>query len=629
MEEKDSIFENIEYPSDLKKVNKEDLDFLCEEIRQYIIDECAKNPGHLGASLGTVELTIALHYVLNTPYDNLIWDVGHQAYTHKIITGRKEAFKNQRKLNGISGFPKMTESEYDAFGTGHASTSISAILGMAIAASLQGEKDRMSVAVIGDGSLTGGLAYEALNNAGVYKSNVLVILNDNNMAIDPNVGGISNYLLDVTTSKTYNRLKKDVWRIISKLDKVSPKMLQLIQGIDGSFKSILMQRSNLFEAMGFRYFGPVDGHDTKHLIRVLEDLKHIKGPKLLHCITKKGKGFKCAEESQTVWHSPGKFNTSTGEIIKDTTNINPPKFQDVFGETLLELAENNPNIVGITPAMPSGCSMNIMMKEMPERCFDVGIAEGHAVTFSGGLAAKGMVPFCNIYSSFMQRAYDNIIHDVAIQKLPVIFCLDRGGLVGSDGATHHGAFDLSYLRCIPNIIISSPLNEEYLRNLMYTAQLRNNGPFSIRYPRGNGSMINWKTPFKEIEIGKGRCIKEGEDIAIISIGNVGIRALEAANMLDSNIVAVYDMIFLKPIDKELLHTIFKKFKKIITIEDGTIIGGLGSAVVEFMVDHKYNSEIYKMGITDKFIEHGTQEELYKKCQYDTESIYNKIIELIN
>lgn len=623
-----SILKNINTPEDLKKVPEDSLIELCQELRQKIIDDCAENPGHLGSSLGVIELTVALHYVLNTPYDNLIWDVGHQSYAHKILTGRKELFKTKRLYKGISGFPRMVESPYDSFGTGHSSTSISAALGMAIAAKLAGEADRLSVAVIGDGSMTGGLAFEALNNAGVYDSNLLIILNDNNMAIDPNVGGLNEYLLDISTSKAYNKVKDDVWNILGKLNRISPGMRNFIQNIDNSIKSMLLKRSNLFEAMGLRYFGPVDGHDINHLIKVLRDLKNIPGPKVLHCITVKGKGFKQAETDQTIWHAPGKFNKETGERIKET--IPPPflKFQDVFGNSILELAKSNPKIIGITPAMPTGCSLNIMMHEMPERCFDVGIAEQHAVTFSAGLAAKGFIPFCNIYSSFMQRAYDQIIHDVALQGLNVVFCLDRAGFVGSDGATHHGAYDLAYLRCIPNITIAAPFDEEELRNMMYTAQLPDKGPFSIRYPKGYGFRENWQTPFRELEIGKGRCLIEGKQVAIISIGSVGNYAKQAISAFENNLVALYDMRFLKPIDETLLHDIFSKFEKIITLEDGTITGGLGSAVLEFMSDHHYSATIVRLGIPDRFVEHGTQKELYAECDYDEAAIIRHIQQLL-
>ena len=623
-----SILESINTPEDLKKVPEDSLIDLCQELRRKIIDDCAENPGHLGSSLGVIELTVALHYVMNTPYDNLIWDVGHQSYAHKILTGRKDSFKTKRLYKGISGFPRMTESPYDSFGTGHSSTSISAALGMAIAAKLQGETDRLSVAVIGDGSMTGGLAFEALNNAGVYDSNLLIILNDNNMAIDPNVGGLNEYLLDISTSKTYNKIKGDVWNILGKLNRISPGMRSFIQNIDNSIKSMLLKRSNLFEAMGLRYFGPVDGHDINHLIKVLRDLKNIPGPKVLHCITVKGKGFKQAETDQTVWHAPGKFNKETGERIKETDPTRFLKFQDVFGNSILELAKSNPKIIGITPAMPTGCSLNIMMHEIPDRCFDVGIAEQHAVTFSAGLAAKGFVPFCNIYSSFMQRAYDQIIHDVALQGLNVIFCLDRAGFVGSDGATHHGAYDLAYLRCIPNLTIAAPFDEEELRNMMYTAQLPDKGPFSIRYPKGHGFLENWHTPFRELEIGKGRCLIEGEKVAVISIGSIGNNAKQAISTFDRNLVALYDMRFLKPIDEVLLHDIFKKFRRIITLEDGTITGGLGSAVVEFMSDHHYTATVIRLGIPDRFVEHGTQKELYAECGYDEAAIARNIRQLL-
>lgn len=622
------ILDHINFPGDLKKIPEDSLIDLCKEVRQKIIDDCAENPGHLGASLGVVELTVALHYVLNTPYDNLIWDVGHQSYAHKILTGRKAVFKNKRQQDGISGFPKMSESEYDSFGTGHSSTSISAALGMAIAAQLNGENDRQSVAVIGDGSMTGGMAFEALNNGGIHNANLLVILNDNNMAIDPNVGGLNEYLLDITTSKTYNKIKDDVWHLLGKINNISPGMRNFIQKVDNSVKSMLLKKSNLFEALGFRYFGPVDGHDINHLIKVLRDLKDIKGPKILHCITVKGKGFQKAENDKTTWHAPGKYNRVTGELLHDPNSALTPKFQDVFGSTLLELAKSNEKIVGITPAMPTGCSLNIMMHEMPERCFDVGIAEQHAVTFSAGLAAKGFIPFCNIYSSFMQRAYDQVIHDVALQKLNVVFCLDRGGLVGSDGATHHGVFDLAYFRCIPNITISSPLNEEELRNLMYTAQLPDKGPFVIRYPRGHGFMQEWHTPFQELETGKGECLIEGNEVAVLTLGPIGNTAKRVVKNCKDGSVALYNMRFLKPIDENLLHDIFGKFNKIITIEDGTVIGGLGSAVSEFMTDHRYQAEIIKMGIPDQFIEHGTQQQLQKICGFDEESIFNQINKLL-
>ena len=626
-ETKYSILETINSPEDLKKVPEDELVEVCRELRGKIIDECSEHPGHFGAGLGVVELTVALHYVFNAPYDNIIWDVGHQAYPHKILTGRRDVFHTNRQYKGISGFPKRSESPYDAFGTGHSSTSISAALGMAVAAHMNGEKERLSVAVIGDGAMTGGEAFEGLNNAGIANANLLVILNDNNMAIDPNVGGMKEYLLDISTSKAYNKLKEDVWHILGRINKISPGARNLIQKIDNSVKSLLLKQSNLFEALGFRYFGPVDGHDVNHLVKVLRDLKDIQGPKLLHCITVKGRGFKQAEINQTVWHAPGKFNKETGERIKEEPSDMPPKFQDVFGNTVLELARMNPKIVGITPAMPTGCSLNIMMKEMPERCFDVGIAEQHAVTFSAGLAAQGYVPFCNIYSSFMQRAYDQVIHDVALQRLNVVFCLDRGGLVGADGPTHHGAFDLAYFRCVPNMTIAAPLNEEELRNLMYTAQLPDKGPFSIRYPRGHGSMVDWRTPFKELEVGKGRCLREGDEVALLSIGAIGMEAKRAMEQCGERSVAWYDMRFLKPIDEGLLHEVFRRFKKIITLEDGTVVGGLGSAVLEFMADHGYSAKVVRLGIPDCFVEHGSQQQLYKECGYDAESIRQQILSI--
>ncbi len=627
----ESLLNNILFPSDLKKLDLADLPELSKELRQFIIDIVSSNPGHFGASLGVVELTVALHYVFNTPYDKIIWDVGHQAYGHKILTGRREEFHTNRKLGGISGFPKITESPYDSFGVGHSSTSISAALGMAKAANFKKEEDRNVVAVIGDGSMTAGLAFEGMNNAGTENTNLLVILNDNNMAIDPNVGALKEYLLDITTSKTYNKLKNDVWHLLGHLNKLGHNYRKLAQQIDNAVKSFLLKQSNLFESLNFRYFGPVDGHDVVYLAKILNDLKDIKGPKLLHVVTQKGKGFKQAELDQTVWHAPGKFNKSTGEILKIKSDKPlPPKYQDVFGNTILELAKLNEKIVGITPAMPTGSSLNIMMKEMPERTFDVGIAEQHAVTFSAGLAIEGMMPFCNIYSSFMQRAYDQVIHDVAIQNLNVVFCLDRGGIVGEDGATHHGVYDLAYMRSIPNITISAPMNEEELRNLMYTAQLENKGPFSIRYPRGRGVMPEWETPFKEIPVGKGREVKKGTDVAILSIGHVGNYVVEATKELEKKHIDVghYDMRFVKPIDEELLHHIGKNYKAIITIEDGTVTGGFGSAILEFMSDHSYNLKIKRLGVPDKFIDHGTVEELHKECGFDVEGIIKVVKSMI-
>ncbi|HCT30525.1 MAG TPA: 1-deoxy-D-xylulose-5-phosphate synthase, partial [Bacteroidales bacterium] len=574
------LLDNINNPSDLKKLNSDQLVQLSSELRQFIIDVVCENPGHFGASLGVVELTVALHYVFNTPEDRIVWDVGHQAYGHKILTGRKSIFHTNRKYKGISGFPKRSESEYDSFGVGHSSTSISAALGMAVASQKEG-KNRQVVAIIGDGSLTGGLAFEGLNNGGIQQSNLLVILNDNNIAIDPNVGAMKEYLLDITTSKTYNRFRTGIWNFLGKL---GPKTRSAVQKLENAIKSSLLKQSNLFESLGFRYFGPVDGHDVVYLSKLLKDLKDIPGPKILHCLTVKGKGFSAAEENQTLYHAPGAFNKDTGErIVVTPDKPTPPKYQDVFGRTLVELATINDKIVGVTPAMASGCSMNIMMEKMPDRAFDVGIAEQHAVTYSAGLAKEGMLPFCNIYSSFMQRGYDQVIHDVAIQNLNVVFCLDRGGLVGEDGATHHGVFDLAYMRIIPNMIVSSPMNEEELRNLMYSAQLQDKGPFTIRYPRGNGVMTDWKKPFKEIETGKGRLLRNGKDLAILTIGHIGNTVVKVCNQLDENehiSVAHYDMRFVKPLDEKLLHSIFKTFQNIITVEDGVLKGGFGSAVLE-------------------------------------------------
>ena len=627
----EELLKHILFPSDLKKLDLTDLPKVSKELRQFIIDIVSSNPGHFGASLGVVELTVALHYVFNTPYDRIVWDVGHQAYGHKILTGRRELFHTNRKYKGISGFPKITESEYDAFGVGHSSTSISAALGMAKAAGFNKEDDRQIVAVIGDGSMTAGLAFEGLNNAGIEKTNLLVILNDNNMAIDPNVGALKEYLLDITTSKTYNKLKNDVWNLLGHLNKLGHNYRKLAQQIDNAVKSFLLRQSNLFESLNFRYFGPVDGHDVVYLTKILTDLKDIKGPKLLHVVTQKGKGFKQAELNQTAWHAPGKFDKNTGEILKVKSDKPlPPKYQEVFGHTILELAKQNEKIVGITPAMPTGSSLNIMMKEMPERTFDVGIAEQHAVTFSAGLAIEGMLPFCNIYSSFMQRAYDQVIHDVAIQNLNVVFCLDRGGLVGEDGATHHGVYDLAYMRSIPNITVSAPMNEEELRNLMYTAQLPDKGPFSIRYPRGSGVMPEWKTTMKEIPVGKGRLVRKGSDIAILSVGHIGNYIVEASRILAKRNVDVahYDMRFIKPIDEEILHEVGKNFKAAITIEDGTLVGGFGSAVLEFMSDNGYTINVKRLGVPDQFIDHGTPQELHRECGFDVEGIVKAVKSMI-
>ena len=617
------LLDGINSPEDLKKLKLDDLELLSTELRQFIIDVVSTNPGHFGASLGVVELTVALHYVFNTPYDRIIWDVGHQAYGHKILTGRKDVFHTNRKYKGISGFPKREESPYDAFGVGHSSTSISAALGMSIASGMKMEP-RQVVAVIGDGALTGGMAFEGLNHGGSIKSNLLVILNDNNISIDPSVGALKEYLLDITTSKTYNKLKTEVWDLLGKIDKLAPKTRSVIQKMENAVKAALLKQSNMFESMGFRYFGPVDGHDVVYLAKVLDDLKDIPGPKLLHCITVKGKGYSPAEENQTMFHAPGLFNKTTGErIVVTSDKPTPPKYQDVFGETLVELAEKNDKIVGITPAMASGCSMNILMEKMPKKAFDVGIAEQHAVTFSAGLAAEGLAPFCNIYSTFMQRAYDQVIHDVALQNLQVVFCLDRGGLVGDDGATHHGAFDIAYMRSIPNITVTAPMNEEELRNMMYTAQLEGMGPFSIRYPRGNGVMVDWRKPFKKLEIGKANVLRNGNDIAILTIGHIGNLAAKAADMLEADGISVYhaDLRFVKPIDTDVLKFVGENFKTVVTVEDGCLPGGFGSAALEWLNDAGYAIRVIRLGIPDSFIEHGTQQQLYADCGYDIENIY--------
>ncbi|TFF35813.1 1-deoxy-D-xylulose-5-phosphate synthase [Mucilaginibacter psychrotolerans] len=622
------LLKRIINPSDLKQFKEDELKQVCDELRHYIIDVVSVNGGHFAASLGTVELTVALQYVLNTPYDQLVWDVGHQAYGHKILTGRREQFHTNRLYHGISGFPKRSESVYDTFGVGHSSTSISAALGMAVASQYKGETDRQHVAVIGDGAMTAGLAFEALNHAGIENSNLLVILNDNNMAIDPNVGALKEYLTDITTSKPYNRFRDDIATVLSKLSAIGPDAFKIAKKIEKSIKGTLLKRSNFFEALKFRYFGPIDGHDVEHLVKVLKDLRDIPGPKLLHCITVKGKGYALAEKDQTKWHAPGLFDKITGEIKKTKYDKpQPPKYQDVFGHTIIELAEANPKIMGITPAMPSGSSLNLMMKAMPNRAFDVGIAEQHAVTFSAGLATQGLVPFCNIYSSFMQRAYDQVIHDVAIQKLNVIFCLDRAGIAGADGPTHHGAYDLAYMRCIPNMTVSAPMNEEELRNLMYTAQQENMGPFSIRYPRGNGVMVDWRKPFKAIPVGKGRKISDGEDVAIVSIGTIGNEVVKATTRLNElgYYPAHYDLRFVKPLDAAMLHEVFRKFRCVITVEDGCIEGGMGTALLEFMADNNYQAtQVIRLGIPDRYIEHGEQPELWAECGYDAAAIVTKV-----
>lgn len=623
--------EQIQYPSDLKNVSESDLHLVCQDLRQYIIDTVSVFGGHFGASLGVVELTVALHYVFNTPDDQLIWDVGHQAYGHKILTGRRNQFHTNRIYGGLSGFPKRKESPYDAFGVGHSSTSISAGLGMAVAHSLNGqESEKQVVAVIGDGALTGGMAFEAMNHAGHLNSNMIIVLNDNCMSIDPNVGALKDYLTDITTSQTYNKVKDEVWNVLGKFSRFGVNVQEIVAKIENGLKASLLKHSNLFESLNLRYFGPVDGHDVHHLVKVLNDLKHIPGPKLLHCITTKGKGYALAEKDQTLWHAPGKFDKITGQIHKKVYDKpQPPKYQDVFGHTLLELAHLNPDVVGVTPAMPSGSSMNIMMREMPDRAFDVGIAEQHAVTFSAGLATQGKVPFCNIYSTFMQRAYDQVIHDVCLQNLHVVFCLDRAGFAGADGPTHHGAYDIAYMRCVPNMIVSAPMNEQELRNLMFTAQAHNYGPFTIRYPRGEGVMPNWRTPLELIPIGKGRKVKDGSDVALISIGHIGNLALEAAEKLEEEGIsaALFDARFVKPLDAELLHEIFQKFERIITIEDGCLMGGFGSAVLEFAADHGYTARIKRLGIPDAVIEHGEQLELYRDCGYDVAGIMKAVVEI--
>jgi 1-deoxy-D-xylulose-5-phosphate synthase len=627
------LLDKIEYPSDLRKLSEDDLIQVSKELREFIIDVVSQKGGHFGASLGVVELTVALHYVFNTPDDQLVWDVGHQAYGHKILTGRRKTFHTNRVYKGMSGFPKRSESEYDAFGVGHSSTSISAALGMAVASSYTNNKERQHIAVIGDGAMTGGMAFEALNHAGISNSNLLVVLNDNCMSIDPNVGALRDYLTDITTSKTYNRVKDEVWNLLGKISKFGPNAQEIASKIESGVKTALLKQSNLFESLNFRYFGPIDGHDVERLTKVLQDLKDIPGPKILHILTKKGKGFQFSEDgNQTLWHAPGLFNKDTGEIIKIVPKEpQPPKYQDVFGYTIVELAEKNKKIMGVTPAMPSGSSLNIMMEAMPDRAFDVGIAEQHAVTFSAGLATQGMVPFCNIYSSFMQRAYDQVIHDVALQNLHVVFCVDRGGIAGADGPTHHGAYDIAYFRCIPNMVISAPMNEEELRNLMYSAQLtKNAAPISIRYPRGKGVMVDWKKPFSEIQIGKGRRIKTGDDIAILTIGHIGNYAVEATEILTKNglTIAHYDMRFAKPLDEALLHEVFKKHRLVITVEDGCLVGGMGSAILEFMVDNNYTAQLKRLGIPDKYVEHGEQSELHAECGYDVAGIIETAVEMV-
>jgi 1-deoxy-D-xylulose-5-phosphate synthase len=622
----------IDSPVDLKAVPRNELSTVCNELRQFIIDEVSKNPGHLGSSLGVVELTVALHYVFNTPYDRIVWDVGHQAYGHKILTGRRDQFHTNRQFKGLSGFPTPKESEYDAFGVGHSSTSISSALGMSVASLLKEEKNRQVVAVIGDGAMTGGLAFEGLNNSSMDKNNLLIILNDNQMAIDPIKGGFTQYLVDITTSRTYNRLRYKAYNLLKNLGIINEVKRKRIISFNNTLKATLSRQHNVFEGLNIRYFGPVDGHDVDGLVRILSEIKKYDGPKVLHCITKKGKGYEPAEKSATVWHAPGKFDVETGERnTLDPNDSTPPLFQDVFGVTLLELALKNEKIVAVTPAMPSGCSMNIMQKELPNRVFDVGIAEGHAVTFSAGMAKEGLIPFCNIYSSFMQRAYDNVIHDVALQELNVVMCLDRAGIVGADGATHHGLFDLAYMRCIPHLTVTAPRNETELRNLMFTAQQPDMGPFVIRYPRGKGTIVDWFQPMKTLAVGKGECLKEGNDLAVLTLGTMAVPAQKAIEKVEKELnvtIAHYDLRFLKPLDEAMLLEIARKFKHIITIEDGVISGGFGSAVLEFMSDNNYHLNIKRLGIPDTFVEHGTPEELYNMLGLDTEGIAKSIQECI-
>jgi 1-deoxy-D-xylulose-5-phosphate synthase len=626
-----ALLGNINNPDDLKKIPKDQLHQVCNELRQYIIDIVSVHGGHFAASLGVVELSVALHYIYNTPYDQLVWDVGHQAYGHKILTGRRDQFVTNRKYKGLSGFPKRSESEYDTFGVGHSSTSISAALGMAMAAKYKGE-NRKSIAVIGDGSLTAGMAFEAMNHAGVADSDVLIILNDNCMSIDPNVGALKEYLTDIATSPTYNKVRDEIWNLLGKIPVGKSTSRSLASKLEASVKGMVSKSSNLFEALQLRYFGPIDGHNISNLVDTLKDLRDIPGPKLLHVITTKGKGYELAEKDQTKWHAPGLFDKVTGEIFKKKIETpQPPKYQDVFGHTLVELAEANPLIMGVTPAMPSGSSLKFMMDKMPDRAFDVGICEQHAVTLSAGLATQGMRVFCNIYSSFMQRAFDQVVHDVAIQKLPVVLCLDRAGLVGEDGPTHHGCYDISYLRCIPNLIVSAPMNEQELRNLMYTAQLDSTGlPFVIRYPRGEGVMPEWKTPLAPIEIGKGRKIKDGKEVAILSFGHPGNFATTAIRNLRSEGIdpAHYDIRFVKPLDEALLHEVFTNYAKIVTVEDGTVVGGFGSAILEFMNANGYKADITILGIPDRLVEHGTLKELHSECAYDAAGIEAAVKEIV-
>ncbi|MBL0269574.1 MAG: 1-deoxy-D-xylulose-5-phosphate synthase [Chitinophagaceae bacterium] len=626
------LLQTINSPEDLKKLPREKLHQVCDELRQFIIDVVSVHGGHFGASLGVVELTTALHYVYHTPYDQLVWDVGHQAYGHKILTGRRDNFHTNRKYKGISGFPKRSESEYDTFGVGHSSTSISAALGMAMAAKYKGEEDRKVVAVIGDGAMTAGLAFEAMNHAGVTDADMLVILNDNGIGIDPNTGALKEYLTDITTSPTYNKVKDDVWKLLGKLPVGKNFSRAMAHKLADGLKGMVSSSANLFEALKLRYFGPIDGHNVAKLVDTLKDLRQIPGPKILHIITTKGKGYALAEQDQTKWHAPGLFDKVTGEIQKKKFDLpQPPKYQDVFGHTLIELAEQNKKIFGITPAMPSGSSLKFMMEKMPDRAFDVGIAEQHAVTVSAGMATQGLRVFCNVYSSFMQRAFDSAVHDVAIQKLPVVFCLDRAGLVGDDGPTHHGCYDIAYFRCIPNMIISAPMNESELRNLMYTSQLESMQlPIVIRYPRGEGMMPEWRTEMKEIVIGTGRRLREGKEIAILSFGHPGNFAAAAIRDLRNEGInpGHYDMRFAKPLDEALLHEACQQYEKLITVEDGTVKGGFGSAILEFMAEHGYKNEVKILGIPDRLVEHGSPKELHHECGYDAAGIRAAVLEMM-
>ena len=618
------LLDKIKYPEDLRKLDVEQLPQLCQELRQDIIEEVSVNPGHFASSLGVVELTVALHYVYNTPEDRIVWDVGHQAYAHKLLTGRREQFFTNRKLGGIRPFPTPLESHFDTFACGHASNSISAALGMAVAAKLKGEQ-RHVVAVIGDGAMSGGLAFEGLNNASSTNNDLLIVLNDNDMSIDRAVGGMEKYLLNLDTNETYNRLRFKAAQWLHAKGWLDDDRKKGILRLNNALKSALSHQQNIFEGMNIRYFGPFDGNDFTEVVKKLKQLKLLRGPKLLHLHTIKGKGYKPAEESATIWHAPGKFNPATGERHVSNNTGEPPRYQDVFGETLVELAQANPKIVGVTPAMPTGCSLNIMMKAMPNRAFDVGIAEGHAVTFSAGMAKDGLMPFCNIYSSFSQRAYDNVIHDAALLNLPMVLCLDRAGLVGEDGPTHHGAFDIAALRAVPNLTIASPMDEHELRNLMYTAQLPNKGTFVIRYPRGNGVHAEWRTPMKEVAVGTGRCLREGTELAIISFGPIGNEVVKVLDeMPTTKSVAHYDLRFVKPLDENMIQEIGNRFKKIITIEDGVRNGGMGSAVLEWLNDHKFYPQMVRMGLPDAFVEHGSVAQLRQLVGLDADSIRKEI-----